>query len=167
MRNDGTAMWSLAVGIRILHWRRCTGGLWRATTPRTITPYWAKSPRNFETPIRPACGRASPFRGRINTNKSTGKDRFAATPRLTGKPAVRSGRSEEMASRWLAVSEEAGWFFPMQIVESMGYCGCYVGLGDSGAKSISYNKRTMDPAMGPFWPLWHFLESISYVLSIP
>ncbi len=86
MRNDGTAMWSLAMGIRILHRRRCTGGLWRATRPRTITPYWAKSPRNFETLIRPACGRASPFRGCINTNKSTGKYRFAATPRLAGKP---------------------------------------------------------------------------------
>ena len=72
------------LGIRILHRRRCTGGLWRATRPRTITLYWAKSPRNFETLIRPACGRASPFRGCINTNKSTRKDRFAATPRLTG-----------------------------------------------------------------------------------
>src|SRR5271167_3916526 len=88
MRNDGTAMWSLAMGIRILHRRRCTGGLWRATRPTTITPDWAKLPRNFERLIRPACGRASPFRGCINTNKSTGKDRFAATPRLTGKPVV-------------------------------------------------------------------------------
>ncbi len=52
MRNDGTAMSSLAMGIRILHRRRCTGGLWRATRPRTITPYWAKSPRNFEPYIR-------------------------------------------------------------------------------------------------------------------
>src|SRR5271165_6619202 len=73
MRNDGTATYSLAMGIRILHRRRCTGGLWRATRPRTITRYWAKSPRNFETLIPPACGRASPFRGCINTNKSTGK----------------------------------------------------------------------------------------------
>ena len=41
---------------------------------------------SFETLIRPACGRA--FRGCINTNKSTGKDRFAATPRLTGNSEV-------------------------------------------------------------------------------
>jgi hypothetical protein len=32
-------------------------------------------------------------------------------------------------------------------------------------KAFSYNKRTMDRAMGPFSPLWHFLESITYVLS--
>jgi hypothetical protein len=30
---------------------------------------------------------------------------------------------------------------------------------------FSYNKRTMDRAMGPFSPLWQFLESITYVLS--
>jgi hypothetical protein len=39
-------------------------------------------------------------------------------------------------------------------------------LLDSRAKGISYNKRTMDRAMGPFWPLWQFLESVTYVLSI-
>src|SRR5207244_2273912 len=32
-------------------------------------------------------------------------------------------------------------------------------------KAFSYNKRTMDRAMRPFWPLWQFLESITYVLS--
>ena len=36
---------------------------------------------------------------------------------------------------------------------------------DSRAKAFSYNKRTMDRAMGPFWPLWQFGESITYVLS--
>ena len=84
MRSGGTAMWSLALAIPILHRRRCTGGQCRATRPRTITRYWAKSPRNFEALTRPVCGRASPFRGCINTTKSTCKNRFAATPRLTG-----------------------------------------------------------------------------------
>ena len=32
-------------------------------------------------------------------------------------------------------------------------------------KAFSYNKRTMDRAMGRFWHLWQFLESITYVLS--
>ena len=117
MRNDGTAMWLLAMGIRILHRRRCTGGLWRATRPRTITPYWAKSPRNFEPYIRPACGRASPFRGCINTNRSTGKDRFARTPHLTGKPAVihpgrRPGRRNE------------GWLPENLLIKWRSHAGC-------------------------------------------
>jgi hypothetical protein len=33
-------------------------------------------------------------------------------------------------------------------------------------KAFSYNKRTMDWAVRPFWPLWQFLESI-ITLSIP
>jgi len=34
--------------------------------------------------------------------------------------------------------------------ESMGYCGRCVGLRDYRANAFSYNKRTMDRAMGPF-----------------
>lgn len=37
--------------------------------------------------------------------------------------------------------------------------------GTKERKAFSYNKRTMDRAMGPFSPLWHFLESITYLLS--
>ena len=71
-----------------MYWRAVAR--YKATNDHAVLPYWAKSPRNFETLIHPACGRASPFRGCINTNKSTGKDRFAATPRLTGKPDASS-----------------------------------------------------------------------------
>jgi hypothetical protein len=37
--------------------------------------------------------------------------------------------------------------------------------GTRERSAFSYNKRTMDRAMGPFLPLWQFLESITYVLS--
>lgn len=48
--------------------------------------------------------------------------------------------------------------------ESMGYCRRYVSAGLK-RKVLSYNKRTMDWAMGLFGPLWHFTESITYVVS--
>src|SRR5882762_196799 len=41
------------------------------------------------------------------------------------------------------------------------------GRGTPKRKALSYNKRTMDRAMGPFEPLWQLLESITYVLSTP
>jgi hypothetical protein len=59
-------------------------------------------------------------------------------------------RSEETATRCLEVWEEAWAFFLDPARRIMGYCGCYVGLEDSRAKAFSYNKRTMDRAMGPF-----------------
>jgi hypothetical protein len=50
----------------------------------------------------------------------------------------------------LAVSPEAGRFFSIYPNESMGYCGRYVCPLNSERKAFSYNKRTMDWAMGPF-----------------
>jgi len=44
-------------------------------------------------------------------------------------------------------------FFSIRPGESMGYCGHYEGLRDSRARAFSYNKRTMDRAMGPFLAL--------------
>jgi hypothetical protein len=44
-------------------------------------------------------------------------------------------------------------FFSIRPGESMGYCCRYEGLRDSTARASSYNKRTMDRAMGPFYPL--------------
>jgi hypothetical protein len=58
MRNDGTATWSPALGIPILHRRRCTGGPSRTTRQAMITRCWAKSPMNFEARTRRAFGRA-------------------------------------------------------------------------------------------------------------
>jgi hypothetical protein len=46
-----------------------------------------------------------------------------------------------------------GRFFSIHPSESMGYCGRYVCPLDSrpkDRKAFSYNKRTMDRAMGPF-----------------
>ena len=42
----------------------------------------------------------------------------------------------------------------------LGHCAEFAGFR---ARVFSYNKRTMDWVMGPFWPLWHFTESITYV----
>src|SRR5580704_7792841 len=56
-------------------------------------------------------------------------------------------------------------FFSIRPRESMGYWGHSVVSAKSRARVFSYNKRTMDRAMEPFWPLWHFTESITYVLS--
>ena len=61
---------------------------------------------------------------------------------------------------------EAWLLFLAHPGESMGYCGHMWCLSDSEREVFSYNKRTMDRAMGPFLPLWQFLESITYVLSI-
>ena len=52
-----------------------------------------------------------------------------------------------------------------EIDEADGDTVALCGVCRTQSESISYNKRTMDRAMGPFSPLWHFLESITYVLS--
>ena len=49
--------------------KRCTGGPSHSTARLTITRSWAKSPRNCEANIRPACGRAKQFRGCIRSAK--------------------------------------------------------------------------------------------------
>src|ERR1700675_3058627 len=46
---------------------------------------------------------------------------------------VLDGCSDEIASRWLAVREEAGYFLSIEASESIGYCCCHVGLPDSTA----------------------------------
>jgi hypothetical protein len=55
-----------------------------------------------------------------------------------------------MARLWVGYREGSWAFFSIEPGESMGYCGRYVGLRDSRAEAFSYNKRTMDRAMGPF-----------------
>lgn len=50
--------------------------------------------------------------------------------------------------------------------ETYGILDCGRLFTSRNAKRFSYNKRTTDRAMGPFWPLWQFLESIAYVFSI-
>src|SRR5271165_4781584 len=65
MQNDGTAIWSHALIILTLQRKQCTGGLWRTIKQRTIIRCWAKLPRSFGTPTRPAYGGSRRFHGCI------------------------------------------------------------------------------------------------------
>jgi len=51
---------------------------------------------------------------------------------------------------WRGPASRSWCFFSIHPGESMGYCGRYAGLRDFRAEAFSYNKRTMDRAMGPF-----------------
>ena len=93
---------------------------WRAVARYKATNDHAvlgKVAEELRTIYPSACGRASPFRSCINTNRSTGKDRFARTPHLTGKPAVihpgrRPGRRNE------------GWLPENLLIKWRSHAGC-------------------------------------------
>ena len=59
------------------------------------------------------------------------------------------GYIEEMERQYTS-SIAARRFFSIHPSESVGYCGRYLVSGNPERKSFSYNKRTMDRAMGPF-----------------
>jgi hypothetical protein len=49
--------------------------------------------------------------------------------------------------------------------ETYGILACGRLFTSRNAKGFSYNKRTMESAMGPFLPFLTYEESITYVLS--
>ncbi len=68
---------------------------------------------------------------------------------LTGNPEITSEQAG-VARKWQVGGLRAECSFPIQRGESMGYCGHRVGFAGIRARVFSYNKRTMDRAMGPF-----------------
>jgi hypothetical protein len=68
---------------------------------------------------------------------------------VTGKPEI-TREQAGVARKEQVGGLQAECFFPIQPGESMGYWGHCVGFAGLKAKVFSYNKRTMDRAMGPF-----------------
>jgi hypothetical protein len=64
-----------------------------------------------------------------------------------------SGCAAKFKSVALRYWRKLSVFSRSSTAKSVGYCGRYVGLQDSRRQAFSYNKRTMDWAMRPFWPL--------------
>ena len=81
---------------------------------------------------------------------------------LRGATGLKPPRRTETVSTELVV-----WVFQGDEPETVGYWACSWICFEPPPAGFPHNKRTMDRAMGPSYPLWHLLESISGVLSVP
>jgi hypothetical protein len=68
---------------------------------------------------------------------------------MTGKPEI-TREQAGVAKKWHVGGLRAECFFLIQPGEPTGYCGHRVGFAGLRVRVFSYNKRTMDRAMGPF-----------------
>jgi hypothetical protein len=85
------------------------------------------------------------FRTRSETRTS-----YAVADYERGRITKAAGVPEEMERQWLTVTLEAGRLFLDPYRRIYGILWTLCGLRDSRAEAFSYNKRTMDRAMGPF-----------------